>query len=129
MRRGSCLCGKVTLEVEGELKNPDACHCRECRKTSGHYFVSTDIKRQNVSIKGEDNITWFHSSKKVRRGFCKTCGTNLFFDPLDTNKHDWTAVAMGAFDDPTGTQVGMHIFVSEKGDYYQLTDGLPQNQN
>ena len=35
---------------------------------------------------------------------------------------------MGAFDAPTGTALGQHIFVSEKADYYQIKDGLPQNQ-
>ena len=35
---------------------------------------------------------------------------------------------MGVFDDPTGTSLCMHIFVSEKGDYYDIADGLPQNQ-
>jgi hypothetical protein len=35
---------------------------------------------------------------------------------------------MGAFDQPTGTRLGKHIFVAEKGDYYDIADGLPQNQ-
>ena len=34
---------------------------------------------------------------------------------------------MGALDTPTGTQLAIHIFVAEKGDYYDITDGLPQN--
>jgi len=35
---------------------------------------------------------------------------------------------MGAFDTPTRTQLEKHIFVAEKGDYYQLADGVPQSQ-
>ena len=35
MLTGSCLCGAVKFTVEGELKPPDACHCTQCRKTSG----------------------------------------------------------------------------------------------
>jgi hypothetical protein len=35
---------------------------------------------------------------------------------------------MGAFDGPTGTKLSMHIFVADKGDYYDIADGLPQNQ-
>jgi hypothetical protein len=34
---------------------------------------------------------------------------------------------MGAFDAPTGTKLEMHIFVADKGDYYDIADGLPQN--
>lgn len=33
---------------------------------------------------------------------------------------------MGAFDGPTGTTLAKHIFVAEKGDYYEIGDGLPQ---
>lgn len=41
---------------------------------------------------------------------------------------DWIGIAMGAFDSPTATHLEMHIFVAEKGDYYEIKDGLPQNQ-
>jgi len=53
----------------------------------------------------------------------------LFFDPLDTNKHQWIGIALGSFDQPTGANLGQHIFVAEKGDYYEINDGLPQNQH
>jgi hypothetical protein len=123
MPSGSCLCGAVTFEVEGELPAPDACHCTMCRRWSGHYWASTDLARDRVTVQGMDNVTWFQSSEKVRRGFCKTCGSVLFFDPPH---RDWTAIAMGAFDNPTGTRLGKHIFVADKGDYYEIGDGLPQ---
>jgi hypothetical protein len=128
MHKGSCLCGAVTLEVTGTLPPPDACHCSHCRKHSGHYFAGTDIPRSALTVHGEENVTWYASSEKVRRGFCRTCGSSLFFDPLDRAKHDWTSVAMGAFDTPTETKLKIHIFVASKGDYYDITDGLPQNQ-
>jgi hypothetical protein len=63
----------------------------------------------------------------ARREFCKHCGSNLFFDPLDSEKIEWTGISMGAFYGPTNTKITGHIFVKDKGDYYQITDGLPQN--
>lgn len=125
MHKGSCLCGAVRFEVEGDLPPPDACHCTKCRKHSGHYFASTDVKKQDVTIRGEENLTWFQSSEKVRRGFCATCGASLFFDPPHL---DWIGIAMGAFEKPTGTNLAIHIFVADKGDYYEIADGLPQNE-
>jgi hypothetical protein len=125
MPTGSCLCGAVRFTVDGDLPHPDGCHCTACRKTSGHYFASCDVPKSALTISGDDNLTWFQSSQKVRRGFCKTCGSNLFWDPVF---RDWIGVAMGAIDGPTGTSLNLHIFVSEKGDYYDLTDGLPQNE-
>ena len=125
MHAGSCLCGAVTFEVEGDLPPPDACHCTNCRKHSGHYLAGTDVKKTAVTIHGDDNVTWYKSSEKVHRGFCTTCGSSLFFDPPH---RDWISIAMGAFDKPTGTQLAIHIFVADKGDYYDIADGLPQNE-
>ena len=125
MHKGSCVCGAVRFEVEGELEGPDACHCTQCRRQSGHYFASTNVPRDALRIEGEENVTWFRSSEKVRRGFCATCGSVLFWDPIG---RDITSVAMGAFDKPTGTKLAIHIFVADKGDYYDIADGLPQNQ-
>jgi hypothetical protein len=125
MHKGSCLCGAVMFEVAGDLSAPDACHCSQCRKTSGHYWASTDVPRDALTIHGDENVTWYRSSPKVRRGFCTTCGSALFWDPLGKDR---IAVAMGAFDRPTDTQLKLHIFVADKGDYYEIGDGLPQNE-
>lgn len=124
MHRGSCLCGVVRITVAGELPQPNACHCRACRKQTGHFGASLDVPRTRVHVQGEEAICWYRSSDKVRRGFCATCGSTLFWDPIH---HDWTAIAMGVFDGPTYTTLSRHIFVSEKGDYYDIGDGLPQN--
>jgi hypothetical protein len=123
MHTGSCLCGAVRFDVTGSLPGPDACHCTQCRKSSSHCFVSTDVPRSAVTIHGADKVTWFHSSPKVRRGFCSVCGASLFWDPIE---RDVIALAMGAFDGPTDTKLRIHVFVSEKGDYYEITDGLLQ---
>ncbi|HET6593566.1 MAG TPA: GFA family protein [Xanthomonadales bacterium] len=129
MHKGSCLCGAVAFEVDGALSPPDACHCTQCRKWTGHYLASTDVPRAMLKVHGGDHVRWFRSSEKVRRGFCSRCGASLFFDPLDREKHDWIGIAMGAFDTPTQTRLALHIFVAEKGDYYEIRDGLPQNEH
>ncbi len=126
MHRGACLCGAVSFTVAGALHPPDACHCRQCRKQSGHYWASTDVARDALAIAGEEALTWFQSSERVRRGFCARCGSSLFWDVSGREK---IAIAMGAFDTPTDTRLAMHIFVAEKGDYYEIADGLPQNDH
>jgi hypothetical protein len=123
MHKGSCLCGAVRFEVAGKLPAPDACHCSQCRRHSGHYFVSTDVPRSALTLQGAEHVTWFQSSERARRGFCATCGSSLFWDPVD---RDWMSIAMGAFDPPTGTRVHVHIFVADKSDYYEIADGVPQ---
>lgn len=125
MHHGSCLCKAVTFELAGELPAPDACHCSKCRRWTGHFLVSTDVPRAALSIRGEEHLAWFRSSPKVRRGFCSRCGSSLFFDPPPDV--DWIGVSMGAFDAPTDTKLGLHIFVADKGDYYEIADDLPQH--
>lgn len=125
MHTGSCLCGAVRFEVAGDLPGPDGCHCSKCRKWSGHYFTSTDVPRAAVKIEGGDKIAWYQSSDKARRGFCSVCGSSLFWEPLH---RDFIGIAMGAFDKPTGTRIAMHIFVADKGDYYDIEPGVPQHQ-
>lgn len=125
MHHGSCLCGEVSFDVSGELAAPDACHCTMCRKQSGHYWASTDIERKSLRLRGEDKLNWYQASEKVRRGFCSCCGSFLFWDPLEGER---IAIAMGAFDSPSRTRLEKHIFVADKGDYYAIADGLPQNE-
>lgn len=123
MPAGACLCGAVRVSVAGDLPPPDACHCSQCRKQSGHIWASTDVPRAALTVEGEDRVAWFRSSERVRRGFCSTCGSTLFWDPIGRYR---IAVSMGLFDAPTGTRLAEHIYVADKGDYYEIVDGLPQ---
>ncbi len=128
MNKGSCLCGAVKFEVSGELAAGEMCHCNQCRKWAGHIFASTSPLLESLHIEGEENIKWYKSSEKVNRGFCFTCGSSLFFDPIDKNKHQWFGISLGAFDTSTNTKIALHSFTAEKGDYYEIPDGEPQNK-
>jgi len=125
MHSGTCLCGAIQFTVQGDLPAPNACHCTQCRKMSGHYWASVDIARDRLRIADDSAVRWYQSSAKVRRGFCANCGSFLFWDPLSGGA---TAVAMGAFDGPTRTRLARHIFTADRGDYYDITDDLPQNR-
>ncbi|MDQ2090425.1 GFA family protein [Marimonas arenosa] len=125
MHKGSCLCGAVQITIAGELAPPNACHCSQCRKQSGHFWASTDLPMDRVTIRGEANVTWFNASEIATRGFCRSCGSFLFWKRHGRGE---IAVAMGAIDSPTGTQLSGHIFSADKGDYYDIADGLPKSE-
>jgi len=128
MMRGSCLCGAVSFDVQGLLeRQPEACHCSQCRKQTSHVFVGVNVRRKDLTLRGDDKITWYRSSDKVRRGFCSVCGSALFWNP-DIVGYEYISIAMGAFEPPTGVRLAKHTFVADKGDYYDITDGLPQSQ-
>ena len=122
MKTGGCLCGAVTYTVDGPLRPVVACHCQQCRKSSGHHVAATSAVRGKISITGE--VTWFQSSETARRGFCAVCGSNLFWDGGGEN----LSIFAGTLDGVTGLQTIGHIYVADKGDYYEISDGLPQAQ-
>jgi hypothetical protein len=101
-----------------------ACHCSQCRKQSGHYFAATAVDNDGLIIEGEGNLTWFDASDNAKRGFCSTCGSILFWKNHD---EDFTSILAGSLDDETGVQLEKHIFVEDKGDYYELDDNLPKH--
>lgn len=126
--KGRCLCGAVVYETTPLSEKIDACHCAECRRWSGHFWASINAKFSELKfLKGEENIRWYESSKLVRRGFCGVCGSTLFWH---SHRHrdyaDLVGVSAGSLDAPTGARLAVHIFVAEKGDYYDLNDGLLQ---
>ncbi len=122
--RGSCLCGAVQYSIDGPLRDVGACHCTQCRKQSGHHVAATSAAKADLTIRGGDNITWFASSPGYRRGFCRTCGSHLFWENEAGEK---ISIMAGSLDGATGLKIFEHIFVADKGDYYEITDGLPQH--
>ena len=73
-----------------------------------------------MDVEGE--VAWYRSSETARRGFCPTCGSQLFWDGPGAN----LSIFAGTLDRPTGLTLAGHIFCAEKGDYYEITDALPQ---
>ncbi len=108
--QGSCLCGAVTYRVTGPLRPVIACHCGQCRKHSGHHVAATSAAREGVAIVGEPK--WYASSETARRGFCGTCGSNLFWDGAGAN----LSIFAGTLDGATGLQIAGHIYCADKGD-------------
>lgn len=114
---GSCLCRQVSYRIEGVLRQVMACHCSQCRKTSGHYVAATQTDTKRLRITG--NVTWYRSSAHARRGFCAVCGSNLFWQSGDRER---TSVFAGTLDGQTGLRITQQIHVESKGDYYDLPD-------
>ena len=121
MKTGSCLCGAVTFELHGHLRPVVACHCTQCRKTSGHYSAATELDRSRLRITCDDGLRWYRSSDRAQRGFCSTCGSSLFWQ---ADGAESVSVEVGAIDGATGLQMDKHIYESDKGDYYGIRHGF-----
>lgn len=120
---GSCLCGAVRFTTRGPLRGVVYCHCSQCRKQSGHHLAATNARDEDITIEDGGSLAWYGASSFARRGFCATCGSLLFWK---RNESDSISIMAGSFDRPSGLVAESHIFVCDKGDYYEITDGLPQ---
>jgi hypothetical protein len=118
---GSCLCGANRFTLPGPAGEVTACHCTQCRKSSGHYSASFDAEEAALDWQAR-HVAEYVTPGGGQRGFCPDCGTSLYFRAADGG----LSVEAGMIDLPTGGHLRVHIFVGDKGDYYDLTDGLPQ---
>ncbi len=119
---GSCLCGAVHYRINSPVGDVTACHCSQCRKQTGHFLAAVHAEWEDVDVDGKEHLTWYASSPHAERVFCSVCGSPLFW----VSPEYGTGVMAGSLDKPTGARLTKHIFVADKGDYYDITDGLPQ---
>jgi len=125
---GGCLCGAVRYEVHGPLRNVINCHCSKCRRFHGHTGAYTSVRQEHLRLVKADGLKWYRSetdeTPNVHRGFCRECGSSLFWDPRGSG--ETIAVAAGSLDEPNGLETLGHVWVSQKAGYYNITDNLPQ---
>lgn len=120
---GSCLCGAVRFHTEGPRRGVVFCHCSQCRKQTGLYYAAIDVRDDELTVEGEANLTWYAASTFARRGFCRTCGSALFWK---RDGADRTSILAGAFERPSGLRPESHVYLDDAGDFYKIADGLPQ---
>ena len=87
--------------------------------------AASRVQEKDLHLKGDENLIWYAASDEAKRGFCKQCGSVLFWK---RNGTDHRAVMAGSLESPTGLETIAHIYTEFKGDYYEITDGLPQHK-
>jgi hypothetical protein len=121
---GHCQCGAVRYRVSGNMRDVVVCHCSQCRRIHGHGPGYSAARKPELSIEGEANIAWYRTSDQAQRAFCRNCGSSLFWSRDGAEN---ISVAAGTLAAPTGLKTVRHIFAADKGDYYAIADGVPQD--
>jgi len=124
MKTGSCLCGSVAFEIHGPMDDILLCHCTQCRKQTGHYWASAHCTDKDLRFISKEGLAWYTSSDMAKRGFCKNCGSTLFWKTTPDN--GVTSISCGAINGATGLKIGAQLFSDDKGDYYELPTGVPK---
>jgi hypothetical protein len=113
---GGCLCGGVRYAVQGPLRDVLICHCQFCQRMHTHVGAYAACAPPDLEILSARTLRWYRSSPGARRGFCRKCGSSLFFEPTPVTH---LSISAGSLDRPTGLKVKEHIFLAQKGDYYE----------
>ncbi len=116
--KGRCLCGQVKVSAPGMSTGVAACHCSMCRRWSGGPLLAVECGTE-VSFEGEEHIGVYDSSAWAERGFCRNCGTHLFYRLKDGKQY---IMPVGLFDDAEGLVLEAQIFIDEKPAYYRFAD-------
>jgi len=124
---GGCLCGKIQYAIDGSIGSIMHCHCSKCRKFHGNFGAYSSIRFASLILLKQRSLKWYQSitdeTPNVYRGFCKECGSSLFWHPRN---QDRIAVAAGSLDDPINLETIGHVWISQIAEYYQINDDLPQ---
>ena len=74
---GSCHCGDVAFEAEGDIKDLLECNCSICaRKGSLLWFIPRDKFR--LKTPEEKLATYEFNKRRIHHKFCKRCGIHPF---------------------------------------------------
>lgn len=117
MMEGKCLCDAVHIQSRTNTE-VEACHCGMCRCWSGGPLLAIHCGT-NVKIEGEDSIQIFNSSAWAERGFCKICGTHIFYRLKHSNEY---IVPAGLFQKQEGLELTEQIFIDKKPAYYAFSN-------
>jgi hypothetical protein len=120
---GGCLCGAVRYLAQGPLRDVIFCHCSQCRRQTGLFYAATAVPVAALVLQPSEALTWYAASDHAKRGFCRNCGSALFWRAQGA---DQIAILAGSFDDPTALTPGFHICTQGRAGFYALADGLPQ---
>lgn len=124
MMSGACLCGANAFELDAAPGPVTACHCRQCRKYSGHFSASIDYDADRMRWVRTGHVARFVHDSGSARVFCGQCGSKLWFEYPGGG----LSLEAGLMNAPTEARLAGHIFVGDKGGYYDIADGLPQKE-
>ena len=126
MVTGTCLCGAVGYQIEGDVTGVWLCHCSKCRRANGSAFQAGAVcsRASFMWTQGEERLAEYRMPSGYRRTFCRTCASPL---PLFVEGTEYVWLPAGALEGADlDLRVTHHIFVGSKASWFEIADGLPQ---
>lgn len=118
---GKCLCGAVSYRFEAKSNEFTGCHCKMCQRWSGGAFLA--LPAADVQFDGKDDLVLYTSSDIAKRGFCRQCGSSLFYLATPTGNFH---LCVGTIDEPDELSLAEEIFIDRKPAGYSFTGDRPR---
>ena len=119
--KGCCACGNVNYTITDKPLFTQACHCKDCKKSTGSSFViHTMVFENDLIVEGEVSSTELPtgSGKGYRAFFCVNCGVYLYCKYNVSPRR--VAVRTATLDNPITPQA--HIYVKDKDPWINIVN-------
>ena len=106
---GSCQCGKVAFEAEGDIDSGLACNCSMCGKRGSLLWF---VPREKLVLKTpeSDLSTYTFNKHVIQHRFCNTCGIHVFGEANDPQGNAVAAINLRVLDDVDLSGVPVHNY-------------------
>ncbi len=89
--QGSCHCGNVKFEAEGEITSAMSCNCSMCQRKG---VLMWFVPRQNMHLLTPDDAasTYLFNKHLIKHRFCPICGIAPYSEGLAPNGDAMAAI-------------------------------------
>lgn len=122
---GSCLCGNMKFEVQGDLDSFYLCHCHYCQKDTGSAHAANLFSKSAklTWLAGSKSVTTFTlPSTRHKKSFCKLCGSAL----PSIHEAGLLVIPVGCLDTEVSMSPTAHIFTSRKAGWEESMSDVPE---
>ena len=121
---GSCQCGAIRYELEGQIYRLNICHCEDCQKQSGSAFgMSLVIPNETFRLTSGELKTFELTAESGRTktcAFCADCGIRIY-----NRTSALMSVKPGTLDDRSWLVPDGHYYTRSQQGWFALPDGVP----
>ena len=112
---GGCLCGAARYRLVEVPTAYGACHCAACRRWSGGIEMGVQVPPGGIAWEADETVATYASSDWADRGFCRTCGSSLFWRlTAEGPMQGMLSLSVGSLDDMTGLSFTAEVYVDSK---------------
>jgi len=125
VRKASCCCGQLSIEVASEPRSIGVCHCLACQRRTGSVFAALASFIPPYAVTGDaaEYIRVGDQGARFRFRFCPVCGSNLFHTEEGFEDRS-VSVAVGCFADPAFPPPRAAVYDCRRHGWVQLPADL-----